>query len=347
MIGQYLGKYIGGGKSVGANSSTQIGAAGGQLFVGPSGADNGGNPAQTQAAATQLVQSVNSLINTFNLTLGNLNAIPGGIGQGAKGAIGNMPQSPDEFVARLIAGGVFSSADPVMQTILKNTQARTLDQLAQDLQFGQQFEQLAGGANSAAAAVAQVTDQFDAMKAKAQSLGLSLADVNNAEAKALQDLQTQTRQQLQGLVAQAEGTLGITGLSQFQSGLALSNLSPLSPADRLAAARSAYGTTIAAAQGGDLTAVNAFPQAAQALLTEGRTFYGSAPGYADLFTQVNQSLNDILAKQRAIEADAIGNLTLVTKETSADQIAAIRKVGTDLGSELQSIQSAIRKLSAS
>ena len=136
-------------------------------------------------------------------------------------------------------------------------------------------------------------------------------------------------------------------MSQFQSGLALSNLSPLSPADRLAAARSAYGTTIAAAQGGDLTAVNAFPQAAQALLTEGRTFYGSAPGYADLFTQVNQSLNDILAKQRAIEADAIGNLTLVTKETSADQIAAIRKVGTDLGSELQSIQSAIRKLSAS
>jgi tape measure domain-containing protein len=82
-------------------------------------------------------------------------------------------------------------------------------------------------------------------------------------------------------------------IQAFNDSLGLSALSPLSPQDRLAMAQSQYSGLLGKAMGGDATAAQSVTAAAEKLLSEGRGFYASSQGYADLYSLVRSDLGEL------------------------------------------------------
>lgn len=156
------------------------------------------------------------------------------------------------------------------------------------------------------------------------------------------------RTQLEASLAQGvrglPGALGITGLEAFQQSLAVSET--LAPLDRIVAARSLLGQNFGAAMGGDLTAVNAFPGMAQQLLTIGRDVFASGPQFAQLFTEVNRQLQDVLGRQRDLQADILKDIDVTILQASNDQIAELRKGFTAMVTELAAVRAELRKQAA-
>ncbi len=85
-------------------------------------------------------------------------------------------------------------------------------------------------------------------------------------------------------------------LRDFLESLGLSELSPLTPGERLAEAQAIYERTLAAAQGGDLDALANLPEAARQFLGEAQGFFGGVGAYTDIFASVRAALEEIAAR---------------------------------------------------
>ena len=84
-------------------------------------------------------------------------------------------------------------------------------------------------------------------------------------------------------------------IAKFRDGLALSPYSPLSPEDRLGAARSGFFATRDAAAGGDIEALQRLTQEAEAFLAASRAFNASSAAYAGDFAAVQGALGGALS----------------------------------------------------
>jgi len=84
------------------------------------------------------------------------------------------------------------------------------------------------------------------------------------------------------------------GIADYLKGLALGNLSPLSPAQQLHEAQFAYVDELMKAKAGDLTALGDITKFADAYLKEAQSFF-SAPSteYRDIFNAVREQLGDL------------------------------------------------------
>jgi DNA-binding Xre family transcriptional regulator len=85
-------------------------------------------------------------------------------------------------------------------------------------------------------------------------------------------------------------------IREFLESLDTSQLSPLTPAERLSAARRAYEEALAAAQAGDLDALERLPRLAQEYLSEARSYTGGVGGYRQLFEQVQAALRSLASR---------------------------------------------------
>jgi hypothetical protein len=164
---------------------------------------------------------------------------------------------------------------------------------------------------------------------------------------ALPDLNTLLGQQgsLRSQLAALPGQLGITSLQQYKQALSVSDLAG-SPEDRLGSARSIYDTTLARARTGDLSAIGQFPQVAQQLLGVGRDVYASGPGFAELFTSVNQALNEILDHQRSVQEDLLKDLPTAIEQSGKDQIEAIKNQTKQIIDALKDLQTSVDRVRA-
>lgn len=88
-------------------------------------------------------------------------------------------------------------------------------------------------------------------------------------------------------------------IADFVRSLSVGALSPLSPADQLAAQRTAYQTQLASARGGNFTALQGITGTAQTYLEQAQKFFGSGSAYAAVFTDVTSALNDLSAANLA------------------------------------------------
>jgi hypothetical protein len=145
------------------------------------------------------------------------------------------------------------------------------------------------------------------------------------QTKIMQDQLTAAQSQLQAAqqsltaVKQLHDSLATFGLS-----LRTGALSPLSPADQLAAARSQLATIFNAARGGDQVAAGKFEGAANTFLQSSRGYNASGAGYTQDFGSV-QSMTDALSGQFGAQAslqqqmvDALQKqIDLLTKELDA------------------------------
>jgi tape measure domain-containing protein len=85
----------------------------------------------------------------------------------------------------------------------------------------------------------------------------------------------------------------VNNLKSFVDGLKLSDLSTLDPESRLREAQGQYGTTLLKAQAGDQTALANLANTAQSYLQEAKSFYASSPAYADIFSNVTDTLSGL------------------------------------------------------
>ncbi len=79
----------------------------------------------------------------------------------------------------------------------------------------------------------------------------------------------------------------------FIDSLKISALSPLNPQQQLGEAQRQFQSLFARAQGGDVDALGQLQGAAQALLEQGRTFYGSSDQFTSLFESVVGALESL------------------------------------------------------
>ena len=101
-----------------------------------------------------------------------------------------------------------------------------------------------------------------------------------------------------GQAAQDMYQAQVRALSQIQQWLdrqLLSNLSTLTPAERVAEARSQFEALLARAQAGDTEAMSQITEAANALLTEGRSYFASSLPYTELEAFVRTALSGLVA----------------------------------------------------
>jgi tape measure domain-containing protein len=140
----------------------------------------------------------------------------------------------------------------------------------------------------------------------------------------------------------------VNNLKAFVDGLKLSDLSPLDPESRLREAQGQYGTTLLKAQAGDQTALANLANTAQAYLQEAKSFYASSPAYADIFSNVTDTLSGlgetlggtIDADTAAAEAantlaDSLQSLSDVIQQIIASQGAAFDQQAGGLGTGAQ------------
>jgi lambda family phage tail tape measure protein len=139
--------------------------------------------------------------------------------------------------------------------------------------------------------------------------------------------------------------LGIKSLEDYKKSLAVSTYSG-GPMDRLGAARTQYDDVLARARGGDLEAIGQFPQVAQQLLGMGRDVYASGGDFQDLFTSVNQALQEVLDKQRAAQLDILKDVPTILLQSNQDQLQAIKDQTNKLTSALSDVKNEIARLRA-
>jgi len=80
----------------------------------------------------------------------------------------------------------------------------------------------------------------------------------------------------------------------FLEDSAFGGTSALSPLQQFNEAQNQFSTTLSGAQTGNIDALENLPDVARQLLEEGREFYGSSQGFANLFTNINQALSGLV-----------------------------------------------------
>ena len=166
--------------------------------------------------------------------------------------------------------------------------------------------------------------------------------VERAEIEALGDV---NELRLQGLRSELEGINKLIDLSkripEFLSDLKIGGLSPLSPRDQLAEARSSFERAYAGAQAGDPDSIDRLLSSASSYLQKGQDLFGrSTTQYADIFSSVYSPLaamginpEELQARATTVEGE-IKSLSDVTRNTSAAQILVLEGIRSVAGEKL-------------
>ena len=165
--------------------------------------------------------------------------------------------------------------------------------------------------------------------------GATLADLTSdilgkydAEKAAIEDTQKTriTALQAEGLVAKRIAS----SLTDAVARLKLSDLSPLTNKARLDFAQSEYQSTLAAAQGGDLTAAGNLGSVGQAYLTEASKFFASSSDYTNIFNNTEASLA-ALGKSFSSQSDTSSQIAKIQTGT----LSATTQLGSTALSQLK------------
>ncbi len=157
---------------------------------------------------------------------------------------------------------------------------------------------------------------------------------------------SQTKSDLE--IRNAERTRAIVeNIRKYLDGLNLSQLSPLTPTQRLNEAAQQYQALLARAQAGDATAGDQITQAADAYLQEARSYYASSGAYTAIFDQIRQQLESLAGVSFAdpVQTEAEYRATTVDLQTqSVDLQAQIADAQASALSELAALDDVLTSL---
>lgn len=232
-------------------------------------------------------------------------------------------------------GGFFSIGDPsnIVSSFDEESEEdfyRALDEFAQEL----------------AEASGYTGDYKEAIEANAENL----MRTNEAQAE-LQALQQQEIEIRQTLIRESErlaSTFSAVSLDMMRTAdqLLTSDLSPLSPMERLNEARSQFNTLLASALGGDTNSAGQLKTSATAFLNASRDFNASGTAFTQDFNAVQSGLRSVGSVFSDKAQASTANARKIA-EQSASSEAPITNDGTDVSSlqgGLEAIQGAITSL---
>jgi TP901 family phage tail tape measure protein len=130
--------------------------------------------------------------------------------------------------------------------------------------------------------------QFEEMRNEAVRLRMDVGRVEAAYRIALEDFFKRLKQ----------------GIQDLRDSLDFEEYSPLNAQQRLDAAQQNFNDLAARAAAGDLSAYEQIPEAAQRLLDEARAFYNSGVGFQEIFQQVRNVLDALLAAPATVNTAA-------------------------------------------
>lgn len=197
--------------------------------------------------------------------------------------------------------------------------------------------------------IGQITDQL------AMQLMPNLRNFAQANETATQTLMrlVQVQEQLRVSETQIGGTLagmtrglpaqlGIPGLESARDALRVAEFH--APLERFASARELLGATYGRAIGGDLGAVQSFPQLLQQALTIGRDVFASGPQFQELFLEGNRQLQDVLGRQQALQTEILADVPVIIQQAAQDQIGELRRGFKAVVDELTAVKEQLRQL---
>ena len=258
----------------------------------------------------------------------------------------NDPQAVlDALFDRLVP--TITGLDPAIQRILSQSSANDFAALAQELAEAGQFLELYNNLVDQATlsqgeiAIQAIEEQFEALFEQAERMGLALEPLIELRDREIAAIEAQGSLQPQIL---ADTLAAGEAIRAFLNSQAVSDLSSLSPTQRLAEAQSQFGANLDLVRGGDLNAIGSLTQSASALLEIGREQFASSVSFAALETTVRSSLaqlgvdltSDAAIADRAAAAVEAQTLTLADQnERLIDEVGRMREELTAIKRELR------------
>lgn len=129
----------------------------------------------------------------------------------------------------------------------------------------------------------------------------------------------------------------VISIGNLKDNLALSNLSPLTPGEKLSEANRIFNKVSLEALAGDETAISKLPDASRNLLEASRTFNASSEAYTNDFTRVNQVLDKV-------QDSAVSELDIAREQLSYLNDSVKHLVDIDSG--VSSVRDALDSLTA-
>jgi len=216
-----------------------------------------------------------------------------------------------------------------------------LNKVLDDLNFAREVLNLASTENLTA--LNELIRQFDVMRERALALGLSIQSINEAELRALSDLESQIISAMGGIVEEAKRLLNIDQLFKLREDLSFGSLSPLAPVPKFQAARDQFNKVAQAALSGDIEAIKQFPGIARDAVGIGRDVFASGPEFASFFNVVQGTLDQVIGSQQELAEGIDFELGNAVRETSEQQIAALREMQKTLSDDLKAVRREIAK----
>lgn len=349
-LGSVLGGLFGNDKDYPFTNAQILVGANGVARVGKIQTLDGGDQAAARALAEAAVAQFNAMAEAQNYTFdkGFSFYVGSNTDRGSSDNLGTgfYAGSYGGFEGGASTTGLQSADQAVAAAVQYGLSQGKAGAAPAQTQFKDQLRDMLDVMRAGVPALTQLQQQFRALRDQARELGGGMNLVRQAYREHLKDLRGDIRDQIRGLLDSAYQTLNISGLTQFRDSLSYSGLSPGSPIDRFNSARGLFNQTAASALAGDNAAAQLFPQLAQELLTLGRDVYASGPQYAELFTDVNRTLNQVIANQQSIYQDLAASVSVSIRETSQDQIAVIRDQTERLEDALLEIRRELRSARA-
>lgn len=127
------------------------------------------------------------------------------------------------------------------------------------------------------------------------------------------------------------------GLADSTRDLWLSDLSPLTNAQRLATAGAGYAVTRAQASAGDIGAMTRLADVARNYLTEARGFYASSSDYTRIFGEVQKSIGELVSNTLTEQSLALVEIGVTMQDIVANTEGLDGRIALAIGAAEQSV----------
>lgn len=254
---------------------------------------------------------------------------------GKREEFGQAEAAVTDFIVRALKHADISGISTTMRQVLTRTTADTMEELGKVIDFTKLYERNFVAANAYENQMKAMAETFDEWRDMTRELGLDMGKTEGAISKmrtaainAFHDVGTVAEELMKKV---ADGVVGFgssmdktaasldyainqtkaaatsyrsmgTALRGTASGLRISDLSTLSPADKLVEAQSQYGAAMTKAKGGDQEAAQQAQQLAQRVLELARGMFASGSGYTAIYDQIQ---GDLMGAANAQDAIAI------------------------------------------
>lgn len=342
------GLFGGGGGNNGAGSALRLGTG---LLLPGSDAKSGQNQQQANAILQSLQQTQQLLLRAgvsfddtrLRVRIGDKSGFQLFANDNER-KFGSANQLQAGAFQELLKSGSGYSA--TLETVLATVKGKRAEVVQDALAFAAAFDKLASPAGELIGQLRELNIQFDQAASRAESYGLSVAEIEKARAKATKELLENAEQNLTSRVQQIKGAFEalLDPIRQTLTGINIGGLSALSPSAQLELARGQFQSLAGKALAGDEKSIQQISGAGQTFLQQARQFGASGEVFQAAFREVNQVLSQVLATGEARQENILASLPDAIRNANIDTIAALQKGFGEMVDQVAALRAEIARV---